>query len=147
VVDQSVKTWGIPAGDVVLELPESAMIADAEKSMAILTRLKGTGVQLALDEFGSGFTSLGGLRRFPFDEIKVGGAFVAAMQEQQGDAALVRSAIDIAHHFGLRAVALGVGDSRIRDELRGLRCEAAQGALFADPMPEPQLRDWWRRSG
>ena len=147
VVDQSIKTWGIPAGDVVLELPESAMIADAEKSMAILTRLKATGVGLALDEFGSGFTSLGALRRFPFDEVKVAGAFVGAMLEQHGDSALVRSSISIAQHFGLRSVALGVADSRVRDELRRLRCDAAQGGLFADPMPEPQLREWWRRSG
>jgi diguanylate cyclase len=147
VVEQSARTWGIPTEDLVLELPESALIAEAEKSSAILTRLKAIGVDLALDDFGSGATSLAALRRLPVDEIKVGGEFVAAMLEQHGDEALVHSAIHLAHDFGLRAIALGVADSRIRDELRRLRCEAAQGALFAGPMPESQLREWWRRSG
>ena len=146
IVDQSVKTWGLPADDLVLELPESAMIAEAEKSVAILTRLKGVGVRLALDEFGSGVSSLGALRRFPFDELKVHRDFVAAMLEHPADAALVRASIDLAHHFGLRAVALGVTHGKLRDELRRLGCDGAQGPMVADAMPESQLREWWRRT-
>jgi predicted signal transduction protein with EAL and GGDEF domain len=144
IVDQGIKTWGQPPGELTLEVAESFMIAEAEQSMAVLTRLKGLGVRLALDEFGSGFTSLAHLRRFPFDEIKIHGPYVAAMLEQAGDASLVRAAIDLAHHFGLRAVALGVDQAPLREELRRLRCDAAQGEIFAAPMAETQLADWWR---
>jgi len=147
IVDQSLKTWSFAPEELVLEIPESATISEAERSVAILTRLDAVGVRLALDEFGSGFTSLGHLRRFPFDEVKIARPFVAAMLEHKGDAALVRSAIGMAHHFGLRAVALGVAGPDSREELRRLGCDGAQGELFGPPLPEPQLRDWWRRSG
>ena len=146
LVDQALKTWDVPPAEVVLELPESSLIAEAEKSVAILTRLEAVGVRLALDAFGSGFTSLATLRRFPFAELKVDAPFVAAMLEQPRDAALVRAAIDLGHHFGLRVVALGVADARTRDELRRLGCDAAQGPFLGEPLPEAQLREWWWRS-
>jgi predicted signal transduction protein with EAL and GGDEF domain len=147
VVDQSIKTWSMQPGSLVLEMPESPMIAEAERSTAVLTRLKGVGVALALDEFGSGLTSLADLRRFPFDYLKIHAPYVGAMRAAPGDAALVRAAIDVAHHFGMRAVALGLRDAAARDELRRLGCDLAQGEAIAAPMPEPQLRDWWRRTG
>ena len=105
VVDQCIKTWNIPPSEVVLEIAESSTLVDAERSVAILTRLKGLGVHLSIDDFGSGFTSLSHLRRLPIDELKIDRPFVRGMLSDRGDMALVRSAIDIGHHFGLRVVA------------------------------------------
>ena len=110
VVDQSIKTWNLPPDNIVLEIAESSMIVDAERSVAILTRLKGIGVQLSIDDFGSGFSSLAHLRRFPLDEIKIDRPFVGGMLTQAGDAAVVRSAIAIGHNFGLRHGRRGRGN-------------------------------------
>jgi EAL domain-containing protein (putative c-di-GMP-specific phosphodiesterase class I)/GGDEF domain-containing protein len=143
VVDQSLKTWGIDPAKVMLEIAESSMIADAERSVAILTRLKGVGVNIAIDDFGSGFSSLAQLKRFPIDEIKIDRPYVQAMLTSRGDQALVRSAIDLGHHFGLRVSAEGVESQEARAELARLGCDFGQGHLFARPMAEAPLRHWW----
>jgi EAL domain-containing protein (putative c-di-GMP-specific phosphodiesterase class I)/GGDEF domain-containing protein len=145
LVDQGVRTWGIPPGSVVLEIAESALIVDAERSVAILTRLKGVGVQLSIDDFGTGFTSLGALRRFPFDELKIDRPFVGAMLKERGDMALVRSAIDLGHHFGLRVVAEGVEDEPTRAELTRLGCDIGQGHALSPALSGPQVQEWWSR--
>ncbi len=79
------------------------MIGDAERSMAMLTRLKGTGVQLAIDDFGTGYSSLAYLKRFPVDELKIDRLFVSGLLANRGDHQIVRSVIDLAHNFELRA--------------------------------------------
>ncbi len=143
VVDQSLKTWGVPPDDVVLEIAESSMIVDAERSMAILTRLRGVGVQLSIDDFGSGFSSLSHMRRFPLDEIKIDRPFVSAMLREKGDMALVRSAIDLGHHFGLRVLAEGVEDEATRAELERLGCDLAQGHAVSPALSAAAFREWW----
>jgi len=111
--------------------------------VAILTRLKAVGLQLSIDDFGSGFTSLGHLRRFPFDELKIDRPYVGAMLAERGDMALVRSAIDIGHHFGMRVVAEGVEDEPTRAELARLGCDIAQGNAVSPAIPGPAFHDWW----
>ncbi len=147
VVDQSIKTWNLPPEEIVLEIAESSMIVDAERSVAILTRLKGIGVQLSIDDFGSGFSSLAHLRRFPLDELKIDRPFIAAFIAEKPDAALVRSVIDIGRHFGMRVVAEGVETEAARAELARLGCGYAQGHLWSPALPEPQLRQWWAAQG
>jgi predicted signal transduction protein with EAL and GGDEF domain len=143
VVDQSLKTWGVEPAMFVIEVAENAMIADAERSGAMLTRLKGVGVQLSIDDFGTGFTSLAQMRRFPIDEIKIDRPYVAGLLENKADAALVKSAIDIAHNFGLRCVAEGVESPLVLAELQRLGCDCAQGYLFGKAMADAPLRHWW----
>jgi EAL domain-containing protein (putative c-di-GMP-specific phosphodiesterase class I) len=147
MLDQALRTWGVSPHGVVLEIPESAMIADAERSVAILTRLKAVGLQIAIDDFGSGFTSLAHLKRFPIDVLKIDRPFVAGMLHDPGDRAVVRSAIDIGHHFGLQVAAEGVERPEIRETLASLGCDLAQGNAIARPMPEERLRDWWAAHG
>lgn len=144
VVDQSLKTWGVDAEGVTLDIPESSMIADAERSAAILTRLKAVGVDIAIDDFGSGFTSLAHLRRFPIDELKIDRPFIAGLLSDKGDSALVRSAIDVGHNFGLRVLAEGVEALAVGKALEKLGCDLAQGHAYGAAMPERALREWWR---
>jgi EAL domain-containing protein (putative c-di-GMP-specific phosphodiesterase class I)/GGDEF domain-containing protein len=147
VVDQAIKTWGVPPESVVLEIAESSVIVDAERSVAILTRLKGVGVQLSMDDFGSGFSSLGHLKRFPFDELKIDRPFVGGMLTDQGDLAVVRSAIDIAHNFGWRAVAEGADPVPVREELKRIGCDIAQGHSVSPALAGNAFRDWWSSQG
>jgi EAL domain-containing protein (putative c-di-GMP-specific phosphodiesterase class I) len=146
VIDQSLKTWGGAAKELTLEIAESAMIADAERSDAVLTRLTALGVSLALDDFGSGFTSLAHLRRLPIGEIKIDRPYVARFLDDPGDAALVRSAIDIGHHFGMRVVAEGVETAAVRDALARAGCDFMQGNLASPALPAGQLHEWWMRN-
>jgi EAL domain-containing protein (putative c-di-GMP-specific phosphodiesterase class I)/GGDEF domain-containing protein len=143
VIDQSLRTWNVPASDVVLEVPESTTLVDAERSVAILTRLKGVGVQISIDDFGSGFTSLAQLRRMPFDEIKIDRPFVRGMLADPGDMALVRSAVDVGHNFGLRVVAEGAEDEATLAELTRLGCDLAQGHAVSPALAPGPLREWW----
>ncbi len=147
VVDQGIRTWGLDASSVMFELTESALIAEAERSVAILTRLKGIGVGLALDDFGSGYSSLAHLKRLPIDEIKIDRPFVAGLVADTGDRAVVRSAIDLAHHFGFRVLAEGVELAETRDALKALGCDLAQGQLFAAALPGRAFREWWSAHG
>ena len=143
VVDQSLKTWGVAPDRLSLEIPESSMISEAERATAVLTRLKGLGVRIAIDDFGSGFTSLSELRKLPIDEIKIDRPYVSGLLGDRGDRALVRSAIDLAHHFEIAAAAEGVENPAVLDELQRLGCDYAQGFLIARPLGERAFRDWW----
>ncbi len=146
VVDQAMKTWGVDPRRITLELTESSIIADAERSMAMLTRLKGVGVQLAIDDFGTGYSSLAYLKRFPLDELKIDRLFVAGLLTDRGDRQIVRSVINLAHNFDLRAVAEGVEDAAALEELRLLGCDLAQGYLVSPPLTEPAFHEWWSRN-
>lgn len=142
-IDQGVQMWSVAPAGLTLEIAESALIGDAERSVAVLTRLKAIGVQLALDDFGSGFTSLAQLRRLPFDELKIDRPFVSAYTRDAGDRALVRSAIDIGHHFGMRVVAEGVEDPPTHEALKSLGCDVVQGHVVAPALSPVAFRDWW----
>ena len=143
VVDQAIKTWGVPPESITLELTESSMIADAERSTAMLTRLKGVGVQLAIDDFGTGYSSLAYLKRFPLDELKIDRLFVAGLLTDRGDRQIVRSVIDLARNFELRSVAEGVDQAGVLEELKALGCDLAQGYQVSSPLTEKGFRDWW----
>jgi EAL domain-containing protein (putative c-di-GMP-specific phosphodiesterase class I) len=143
IVEQALGTWGIPADRITLEITESSMIGDAERTMAMLTRLKGTGVQLAIDDFGTGYSSLAYLKRFPVDELKIDRLFVSGLLTDRGDHQIVRSVIDLAHNFDLRAVAEGVEEEAARAELARMGCDLVQGYLVSRPLPEREFRSWW----
>lgn len=143
IVEQALGTWGVPPDRIMLEITESFMIGDAEGSMAMLSRLKGAGVQLGIDDFGTGFSSLAHLKRFPVDELKVDKLFVNGLLGDRGDHRIVRSVIDLAHNFELRAVAEGVEDEATRAELARMGCDLAQGFLISRPLPEREFRAWW----
>ncbi|HEX4779193.1 MAG TPA: GGDEF domain-containing phosphodiesterase [Usitatibacter sp.] len=146
-VDQALRTFGMDPTRFTFEIGEGQSLGDAERSVATLTRLKALGVQIAVDDFGSGFTSLAHLKRFPVDEIKIDRPFVASLLDDPGDAAVVRTAIDLARNFSLRVVAEGVERKEVAGALAGLGCAFAQGFLFAKPLPEVALRDWWSTHG
>ena len=146
VIDQGLRTWGADATQLTLEIAESSMIADAERSGAVLTRLKALGVRISIDDFGSGYTSLAHLRRLPIDELKIDRPYVGRMLEDEGDRALVRSAIDLGHHFGMRVVAEGVETPQVRDAVSAAGCDLIQGNLVSLPLRPPAFRDWWFRT-
>jgi EAL domain-containing protein (putative c-di-GMP-specific phosphodiesterase class I) len=146
VIAQSLRTWDVPASQLTLEITESSMIGDAEQSIDMLNRLKALGVDLSIDDFGTGYSSLAYLKRFPVDELKIDKLFVLGMMKDRGDRQIVRSVIDLAHNFDLRAVAEGVEDVATMEELKRLGCDIAQGFEISRAIPAAALGKWLRES-
>lgn len=133
---------GLTADLLTLEITESAMMSEPEHTLAILGELDNMGVALSVDDFGTGFSSLAYLKQLPVDELKIDRSFVSDMADDDNDAVIVRSTIDLAHNLGLRVVAEGVEQSATQDLLEILRCDRAQGYWYSKPLPAPLLLDW-----
>lgn len=132
----------LPPALLTLELTESAMMADPDHGVRILGELDAMGVGLAVDDFGTGFSSLAYLKQLPVDELKIDKSFVMHMCEDDNDAVIVRSIIDLSHNLGLRVVAEGVEDRETWDLLEILRCDQAQGYYMSRPMPAAAVGEW-----
>ena len=117
-------------------------MADPRRAMAILERLRELGVRLSLDDFGTGHSSLSYLKQLPLDEVKIDRSFVIGMTEDDNDAAIVRTTIDLARNLGLDVVAEGVESATIMRNLSDLSCDVAQGFFLSRPLPADQLDDW-----
>ena len=124
----------MPAERLVCEISEHTVMADPVRASDVLEGLRALGVGLSLDDFGTGHSSLTYLKRLPLDEVKIDRSFVAGMAEDENDAVIVRSTIDLARNLGLRVVAEGVETAEIMDTLAELRCDVAQGYFISRPM-------------
>ena len=114
-----------------LELTESLTLDDTETTMRIMRELKGLGVKLSLDDFGTGWSSLGYLKRFPLDRIKIDRSFVRDIVSDHSTAAIVHSILDLARSLELDCVAEGVETTEQLERLREERCPGIQGFLFS----------------
>jgi diguanylate cyclase len=130
---------GLPPSLLRLELTENAMMTDPDRALAVLRRIQQDGIQVSIDDFGTGFSSLSQLKRLPADELKIDRSFVQDLATDPGDAALVRSAIDLAHALDLFVTAEGVEDLTALRVLRELGCDHAQGFALARPVPADRL--------
>jgi diguanylate cyclase (GGDEF)-like protein len=127
---------GVPAHSLVLEITESAVMTDPDRSVPILMRLADMGVTLSLDDFGTGYSSLAYLQRLPVQEIKIDRSFVAGLaRDDREDAseALLRTIILLGKSLGLRVLAEGVENGPVLSHLRQLGCDAAQGYHIGRP--------------
>ncbi|BFU42771.1 putative bifunctional diguanylate cyclase/phosphodiesterase [Krasilnikovia sp. MM14-A1004] len=144
-VDGLLRRYGVPASLLQLEITESALMADPHRVLTTITRLDRMGVAISLDDFGTGYSSLQHLRRLPLSEVKIDRSFVLGMVADRGDAAIVRSVIDLAEALRLRVVAEGVEDESTWRMLARVGCHAAQGWFHARPMPADDLLGWLAR--
>jgi diguanylate cyclase (GGDEF)-like protein/PAS domain S-box-containing protein len=129
-----------------LELTESALMADTDRTMDVLARLAALGVHLAVDDFGSGYSSLSYLKRLPVDELKIDKGFVREMATDETDRAIVASTVGMGHALGLRVVAEGIEDRATWELLAGMGCDMAQGYYVARPLPPDALVRWLREA-
>ena len=134
--------WDVPSSALELELTESTIMADPGRAREVMEALHDLGVGLSIDDFGTGWSSLGKLKELPVDEIKIDRSFVTGMARDRSDATIVRSTIDLARNLGLRVVAEGIEDAEVRDELAGLGCDLGQGYLFSAPLDAGALHGW-----
>jgi EAL domain-containing protein (putative c-di-GMP-specific phosphodiesterase class I) len=135
---------GFACSQLVLEIAERAVARETRVLVGIAHRLRGKGIALAIDDFGSGEASVAQLRDLPFDELKLDRSCVHGAATTASRRALLAPGIEFARRQRVRCVAEGVEEARDRDCLRTLGCDLAQGFLFARPMSASQLPDWAR---
>ena len=133
------------AGALEIELTESAVMADVEASVAALRGLRDAGVRVAVDDFGTGHSSLSYLKRFPISILKIDRSFVRDLPDDADDRAIARAILSLGRSLELEVVAEGVETRAQLELLRGEGCGAAQGYLFSPPVPAAELPDVVRR--
>ena len=122
-----------------LEITESFIMRDRERSLRSLAELKALGVRLTIDDFGTGYSSLAYLQQLEVDKLKVDMSFVQDMTDNPGNASIVRAVIAMGHSLGLGIVAEGVETDEQARELRRLQCDAIQGYLVSRPLPADDM--------
>jgi len=133
---------GVSPGALQLEITEEFLMADRDRARDILTRLRRHGIQISVDDFGAGYSSLSYLRDLPIDELKLDRSFILHMVDDPRAAALVASTIALAHSLDLRMVAEGVESDIAYTEITRLGCDQAQGYYMSRPVPAADLNDW-----
>lgn len=146
LVASLVERHGVPPEQITLELTESAIMSDPERTLDVVTRLAAAGARLAIDDFGTGYSSLAYLQRLPVDEIKIDKSFVLHMDTRENDAMIVRTIIELGHNLGLEVTAEGVESQGIWEILKSGGCDLSQGYLHARPLPLAELLVWAQRS-
>ena len=127
---------------LILEITESAMMQDPNMGLNLLNQLSELGVQISIDDYGTGYSSLAYLKRLPVNEMKIDRTFIKDMADDEDDRLIVGTTIDMGHNFGLRVIAEGVEDGQTVDLLKQMGCDQVQGYYYAKPMPVDELYDW-----
>jgi EAL domain-containing protein (putative c-di-GMP-specific phosphodiesterase class I)/FixJ family two-component response regulator len=136
---QTVVAHGVDPADVVLEVTESSLMADAARGLGVLARLRLKGFGLSIDDFGTGYSSLAQLSQVPFTELKVDRGFIAGAHEQPRKRAVVEASLDLARKLELDTVAEGVESAEDWQMLAELGCRMAQGYLVSPAVPGEDL--------
>jgi diguanylate cyclase (GGDEF)-like protein/PAS domain S-box-containing protein len=139
VVRSALERHQAPAELLELELTETALMSNAERTITVLTNLKELGIKVAIDDFGTGYSSLAYLQRFPIDKLKIDIAFVRDITTNPNDAAIALAIISMAHSLKLRVIAEGVETRAQLEYLRRSRCDEIQGYFFSRPIPPAEL--------
>ncbi|MGI8685085.1 MAG: putative bifunctional diguanylate cyclase/phosphodiesterase [Acidimicrobiales bacterium] len=134
-LEEILRQTRVVPGCITLEITESVVMHDVDRTVALLARLRSLGVRVAIDDFGTGYSSLAVLRQLPIDVLKIDKAFVDGVGRSSEDSVLVGTVIELARGLGFETVAEGIEEAAQVERLRELRCSLGQGFYFARPMP------------
>ncbi len=138
-IEDLLGSFDLPADRLILEVTETALIEDPMRTRRMLEELSNLGVTLAVDDFGTGYTSMAQLEQMPLNTLKIDRSFVIRLMRDDGGTTLVRAIVELAHEFGLSVVAEGVEDQELTEHLKALGCDQAQGFLWSRPLPPAEL--------
>jgi diguanylate cyclase (GGDEF)-like protein/PAS domain S-box-containing protein len=131
-----------PARLLRLELTENALIDNSSKTVTLLGELRRLGIQVIIDNFGTGYASLSYLKNLPVDGLKIDHTFIRGLPDDRGNAAIVQAITTLAAKLGLQAMAEGVETASELKALRALNCDRMQGTFISEPLPLAQLKDF-----
>jgi EAL domain-containing protein (putative c-di-GMP-specific phosphodiesterase class I) len=146
-VAEIMKGYNIDPRQVTLEVTESATTTDMGRALENLTRLRMNGFGLAIDDYGTGYSSMQQLTRIPFTELKIDSSFVTHATTHEAPRVILKSSLQLAKKLGIAAVAEGVETQQEWDLLEELGCELAQGYFIAKPMAAEAYLDWLQNLG
>jgi diguanylate cyclase (GGDEF)-like protein len=138
---------GLPPNLLELELTEAALMGASRDQNDVLLRLRQLGVRLSIDEFGTGYSTLNYLRRFPVDHIKIAKSFIQDVETEAGDASIVRAILGLAREFGIGVIADGIAACSQLNLLQSWGCSEMQGFYFASPLPADEIADLLQSGG
>ncbi len=133
---------GFPPQRLELEITEQAVMADEERARSTLRAMAEQGMRVALDDYGTGFSSLQRLKTLPLHALKIDRFFVTQLLSDRADATIVRSTIELCHQLGIEVVAEGVEDEATMERLREYGCDRVQGYGICPPLARQPLQDW-----
>ena len=143
------RRYDVPAELLTLEVTESTIMNDPSRAVAVLAGLRALDLRIAVDDYGTGYSSLAYLKQLAVDELKIDKSFILGMRTDDDDATIVRSTIELGHNLGLELVAEGVEDLETWQLLLPLGCDHVQGFHISRPLPAaaflPWLRSWKER--
>lgn len=145
LIEEILRETGLDPESLVLELTESATMENPDVVWSVLQRIRDLGVHLSLDDFGTGFSSLSVLHRFPFDMVKIAGTLVEGVGADRRSTHFLEGILTLFNREALVTVAEGVETSLQRDKLRQIGCPYGQGFLFAPPLPAEKARKLLRQ--
>lgn len=143
LIAQTLATWSMPPECLLFELTETQVIEDTEQVIDVLHRLRRLGFHLSVDDFGTGYASMGYLQRLPVQEVKIDQSFVRHAEASERDREIIASVVQLAHRLGMVVVAEGVETEKTAEIVAGFGCDRAQGYLYAAAMPLDDFIDWW----
>ncbi|MGD8671836.1 MAG: EAL domain-containing protein, partial [Thiogranum sp.] len=141
-VRKEVDRWYRTPRHIEFEITESSMMSDPDCTISTLSQLASLGHQMSVDDFGTGFSSLAYLKKFPVRSLKIDKSFVLDMGKDANDHVIVQSTIDLAHGIGLSAIAEGVETEELLQELLLMGCDIAQGYYISRPLPPDKFIEW-----
>lgn len=139
MVAEALHKAGLPAQALRVEITESALLDASSANISTVRQLRAMGIRIALDDFGTAYSSLTNLKRFPVDIVKIDKSFVAGLGTNTDDTAIIAAIIGLARALGLVTTAEGVENTTQRDNLYRLGCTHAQGYLYSPPAAIPEL--------
>lgn len=142
-LDAAIKS-GMDLKYLVIEITESMLMGDEERTLDILNQIRKAGPKLSIDDFGTGYSSFGYLKRFPVDEIKIDRSFLVEIPQKKDDCAIVRAIIAMAESLEMSVVAEGVERQDQLDFLSELKCDVIQGFFFSKPLPADEFAKYVR---
>ena len=146
IIERSLVRHGLDALRLEVELTESMVMQDPERTISLLSQMREAGLHLSLDDFGTGYSSLSYLRRFPLDVLKVDQSFVREVTSNEEAAAIAGAIITLAHSLNLGVVAEGVETADQLDFLIAQRCDVIQGFYFSQPLPADDFASFLKRN-
>ncbi len=145
-LNRYLKRYNLPGNYLEMEITESTLMSDPERAQVALEKINALGVNLSIDDYGTGYSSLAYLKRLPVKTLKLDGSFVQGMLDDEQDKIIVSSTVQLAHNLGLELVAEGVETAEILEELDSLGCDSIQGYYVSRPLDASNVAGWMEHS-
>lgn len=136
---EQMKKLGVPGNGITVEITEGLLLKESSKAKERLLEFRNSGIEVSIDDFGTGFSSLSYLKQFDIDYLKIDRSFVKDLEKNEDDKALTEAIIVMAHKLGIRTIAEGVETEQQRDLLKSFGCDYVQGFLYSPAVPAAEF--------